>query len=97
MDNELYKQYLAACHAMQTGVATLMALDPAETSPKHLRVGVNCAMASVDALANLLIDAGLVTREEWAERLTAEINAKMESYREQIARRVPPGTKITLV
>src|SRR5207244_2000112 len=39
------KEHHRLSHAMQAGVALLMQRDPDETSPKHLRVGINVALA----------------------------------------------------
>lgn len=41
---ELRQEYASLCHAMQSGVAFKINIDPGETMPKHLRVGVNSAM-----------------------------------------------------
>lgn len=66
------QRYLAAAHAMQSGVAAKMQIDPAETTPKHLRVGVNSAMVEHNALAKLLIDKGVISE---AEYFTAQADA----------------------
>src|SRR5687767_13839287 len=47
-------KYLKLCHAMQTGVAFKMEKDNKDTTPKHLRVGINAAMVDHAALTNLL-------------------------------------------
>jgi hypothetical protein len=91
------KENQAAMRAMQTGVAALMRFEPAETQPKHLRVGVNNALAGVDALVALLIETGIITPDEFIRALTNELKIKTESYREQLVRHAPAGTKITLV
>ena len=48
-------RYVKAAHAMQSGVAVCMERGTAETTPKHLRVGVNSAMVNDAAIARLLI------------------------------------------
>lgn len=62
---EDHQRYLAAAHAMQSGVAARMEIDPKDTTPKHLRVGVNSAMAEHNALAKLLIDKGIIGEAEY--------------------------------
>jgi len=75
------RRYQAAVHAMQSGVAFLMNLDPAETQPKHLRVGVNSAMVDSSALAKLLIDKGVVSEEEYAQAIADGMEREVESYK----------------
>ena len=48
--------YFELCHAMQSGVASKMNYAPADTEPKHLRVGVTSALVSNGALVQLLIE-----------------------------------------
>jgi len=77
-------RYLAACHAMQTGVKYEMESDAlrgavnSATTPKHLRVGVNSAMVSHTALVQLLISKGLLTEEEYyhSQALAMEVEVK---------------------
>ncbi len=92
------ERYLAACHAMQTGVMTIMHKEPrgleiGETSPKHLRVGVNSAMCDHAALVRLLIAKGLFTEEEYSVEVTAEMEREVERYR----RRIDPEGRVNLV
>ena len=62
---EHQQRLIAAQHAMQSGVAAKMQIDPAETDPKHMRVGVNSALSGLGALAKLLIDKGVLTEDEY--------------------------------
>lgn len=61
------KRYHAAAHAMQSGVAAKMGIDPKDTQPKHLRVGVNSAMVEHNALATLLMAKGVITEAEYVK------------------------------
>jgi len=72
-------RYRAAMHKMQTGVALKMQHDPDETSQKHLRVGVNGAMADQGGLVTLLIEKGIFTVDEYEKVIAdfAEREAKM--------------------
>lgn len=87
--------YVEACHAMQTGVAHKMRLDPSETSPKHLRVGVNVAMSDHGALVELLIAKGVFTLEEITAVMTAKMNAEVDSYEQYLSEQLN-GAQITL-
>ncbi|GAB3884445.1 hypothetical protein [Terrabacter terrigena] len=80
------RRYLAAMHAMQSGVAMEMQ-DPTikATDPKHLRVGVNSAQVGQAALAQLLIARGIFTLDEYLEALAVEAEAEAERYRARLS------------
>jgi hypothetical protein len=88
------QRYRAAAHAMQTGVAYELELDPSPGTPKHLRVGVNSSMVEHSALTRLLITKGVIT---WAEYYGALADA-METERDLYAARLSAhfGRPITL-
>ena len=77
-------RYDAAARAMQSGVAAKMAFNPAETSPKHLRVGVNSAHGSDAALLDLLIEKGLITQEEFFEKLATWMEKEVDGYKKEV-------------
>ena len=81
------ERYAAAAHAMQTGVAFSMEANPSETSPKHLRVGVNSAMVEHAALAWLLIQKGIITEVEYRESLANFMEKERDSYTEAFKKR----------
>lgn len=83
------ERYLAAQHAMQTGVAMEMALPErqAPTEPKHLRVGINTAMVDHYALVTLLEKKGLFTHEEYLEALADAMEEEKKRYEESLSRR----------
>lgn len=84
MSDEDKQRYLAAAHGMQTGVAAMMYKDPAETQPKHLRVGVNSAMSNISALAELLIDKGVITHDEYIAAVADAMERERDAYEERI-------------
>lgn len=88
------RPYREALHAMQSGVAMEMNQDPGPTEPKHLRVGINSCLSDQSALANLLIQKGLITEEEYAEAITRAMNAEVERYEQRLFKRL--GAKVTL-
>jgi fructose/tagatose bisphosphate aldolase len=81
---EFVKRYHAAAHAMQSGVAMKINYDPSDTSPKHLRVGVNSAMVDNSALAWLLIRKGIISEEEYFEALASQMEQEKEMYEHEI-------------
>ena len=93
-DNERYR---AAVHAMQSGVAMKMNYEPGETTPKHLRVGVNSAHVSIAALVKLLIDKGIITLDEYTAANADQMEIEAESYRAWLQQRLGGnGTTVTL-
>jgi purine-nucleoside phosphorylase len=93
------ERYVAAMHAMQSGVAADMETDPNErsqgaTTPKHLRVGVNGALADQAALAKLLIAKGIITEAEYLEAVADAAEAEKARYEQLLSERF--GKPVTL-
>lgn len=84
------ERYHSACHAMQTGVAIKMARGSKDTEPKHLRVGINSAMVTDAAIAKLLIEKGIFTREEYVKAVADEMEEEVKRYEQEL------GPNITL-
>lgn len=78
------ERYLAAAHGMQTGVAYVMEKDPSETTPKHLRVGINCAMSDQGGLAALLIEKGIITLEEYKKAIADSMERERDNYQQLV-------------
>lgn len=78
-------RYLAAAHAVQSGVAMLMNFDMAETTPKHLRVGVNSALVSVSTLGELLTQKGVITRVEYHEAMADAMEEEARRYEQALS------------
>lgn len=74
-------------HAVQSGVAAKMEYDGAETSPKHLRVGVNSAMVEHAALVRLLMAKGVISEAEFYEALADAAEAEQQLYEEWLSER----------
>lgn len=87
-------RYMAAAHAMQSGVASKMVFDPAETTPKHLRVGVNSAMSDHSALVYLLVQKGVITEEEYSSAIADAMEREKGRYEETLSDQF--GTAVTL-
>ena len=93
---ELQERYNSLCHAMQSGVAFKMNYSDSETSPKHLRVGVNSSLISNGALVHLLVKKGVITELEYYEELVEMMEAEVKSYEAWIAKNSGGQTKVTL-
>lgn len=90
-----WERYQAAAHKMQSGVAAKLPLQPDETTPKHLRVGVNSAMVETSALAKLLLDKGVFTRSEYMEAVADGMEAEAGRYQEELEQLL--GAKVDLL
>lgn len=89
-------KYHDKCHAMQSGVAMKMNYDPDDTSPKHLRVGVNSALCDQAALVRLLVEKGIITQAEYEAAITDEMGREVERYEQWLTNHLGGKTKITL-
>jgi hypothetical protein len=88
------RRYLAAAHAVQSGVAMELNDDPVSGTPKHLRTGLNMAMIEHGALVRVLIAKGLFTEAEYFAELVAGVEDEQRQYEARLSAR--HGTKITL-
>lgn len=90
------ERYEAAIHAMQTGVEMKMNYESRETTPKHLRVGVNAAMSDQAGLAELLIAKGVFTEDEYTKAMADAAEREAALYEREINEHFGGGTRITL-
>ena len=91
---EQKRAYLALAHAIQTGVAHSLGHGSNEASPKHLRTGLNMVMVDVGALIALLVEAGVFTAAEFAEKQQELLEAEKAKYEEQLSEML--GSRVTL-
>jgi hypothetical protein len=89
-----HARYLKAVHAVQTGVAMLMHYNPKLTDLKHLRVGVASSLCAEAALATLLIEKGIITKEEHVKAQADAMEAEVAVYERELKECL--GTKVTL-
>jgi hypothetical protein len=98
--DDLQQRYAAAAHAVQSGIAMTMSLDGHVTtadgpaSPKHLRVGVDTSKAEQGALAQLLIDKGVFTQEEYFRAIVEGLEAEKIRHEALLSQRL--GATVTL-
>lgn len=98
--SSIQQRYLAAIHRAQsavkfiletdhrTGVSQLPLPDTSMASAKHLRVGIESALASNEAVARLLIEKGIFTQEELSEAVTVETEARADALVETARERI---------
>lgn len=77
-------RYLAASHAMQSGVLAEQQLGSTDGSPKHLRVGVNSGAVCLAALTGLLIAKGVITLDEYERANADEMEIEQKRYEERL-------------
>lgn len=86
------QRYVAAMHAVQSGVKADMETDPSQqsqgaTTPKHLRVGINGALADAGSLAALLIAKGVFTEAEYLEAVADGAEREQQRYEQLLTDR----------
>lgn len=91
---EKQSEYMALCHAMQSGVAMEMNIRTQPTEPKHLRVGINTSMSDHGALVKLLVDKGLITNLEYFASMCTLMRHEVALYEERLSQHY--GRKVTL-
>ena len=97
---DLFDEYLANMHAIQSGVKMQIELDRASggntagADPKHLRVGVNSSMVNDEAVARLLIAKGVFTEIEYYEAMVEASAKEKARYEAELSAQM--GSKVTL-
>jgi hypothetical protein len=103
-----HERYVTALHKIQTAVRLRLnresvaynghdccvPFDTSECSPKHLRTGVESAMASAEGLGRLLVDKGLVTRDELESALVDALEARADDRAKEIGAMFGPNVTI---
>jgi hypothetical protein len=91
-------EYTKLLHAMQSGVKSLMEVednkDTGETSPKHLRTGVNSALITSSALVKTLVDKGLITFEEFRDNEIELLQKDVKSYENKLSQHYGVDVKL---
>jgi hypothetical protein len=91
---EVKKDYRRNAHRMQAGVAYKMNYDSSETSPKHLRVGINSALSDQAALAELLIQKGIISQDEYVRAIAGQMKKEADNYELEIQSKLGPNVKL---
>lgn len=75
--------YEEAAHGVQSATAFEQSKHGSQSgSPKHLRTGINMAMADHAALVQLLMDRGIITNEEYLEALRLWANEELARHQD---------------
>lgn len=87
---KLRERYLAAAHAVQTGIGALMAHAERygnrlpRCEPKHLRAGIDLSKSDLGGLATLLIEKGVFTEAEYTAALTTAAETEATNYTNEV-------------
>ena len=87
-------RYDAAAHAVQTGIATLLGLDPKLASPKNLRTGLDCGKADMEGLVTLLIAKGVFTEAEYGAAMADAMEREKARWEADMSTKL--GRKVSL-
>jgi len=79
---DLGLSYEQALHGVQSATAYEQERGSESGSPKHLRVGINALMSDASAIASLLIEKGIITEEEYLERLRLAMNEELSRHQD---------------
>lgn len=85
---ESAKIYHAKCHAVQSGIATLIGCGDDLATPKHLRVGVDTTKAEFAALAILLVRKGVITEREYFGAIAEGAEAETKRLEGELTKRL---------
>lgn len=98
MNDAQMVRYTAAMHAVQSAIAieiSTLGDNGAGADSKHLRVGINSAMAEHSAIVGLLIEKGVFTADQYYEAVVKAAEREAENMRQHAIQRckLPPETR----
>lgn len=102
-DKANLQRYQAAVHGIQTGTAWRIGQDELEnkpidkraSGPKHLRTGIDSAMINDNALVELLVSKGVITRSEYFAQLAVTAEEAVTAYEAEATAHHGGRTKFT--
>jgi hypothetical protein len=80
MSAEDRTRYAQAMHGVQSAIAFEIGTGVMNADHKHLRVGIDSAHVSQGALAELLVEKGLITVDEYDAKLAHYAERELLSY-----------------
>lgn len=89
-----HERYLAAAHAVQSGVMHEMNYNEHFTTPKHLRTGIDLSKAEQGGLAELLIAKGIFTKEEYIKAMADAAEAEQKRYEDRLTELIGKPIKL---
>ena len=82
--DDLIARYLAAQHAMQTGVKLEKAQGGKATEDVHLRVGVNTALSDHAALVSVLVRCGAIREIDYFHAIAEFMEKGVRDYEKRL-------------
>lgn len=93
---EIHREHFNLIHAIQTGNLQLGdQVDPNVKQFKHVRTGVDVAMAGIDAIKEILTSKGIISENDFLEAWSRELKFKVEAMEKRISEHYG-GTNIKL-
>lgn len=89
-----YDRYVAAMRSLESWVAVKARMEPAETNPQQLRIGVNSSLLQHSALVQLLADKGLITEDEFLVAMANAAEQEVARYQQWIS--TATGVEVSL-
>ena len=83
-------EYKHHARRMQCGVEYTMR-DSKECEPKHLRVGVNTALADRGSLVRLLMKKGVISEDEYLEAIADGMKLEADAYENRVQQKFSPN------
>jgi hypothetical protein len=80
MSQKFTNRYYTLAHAVQSAIASCMAIGWTGAEPKHLRVGIDTMKSDQGALTKLLLDKGVITEDELESYLLEGLENEIKSY-----------------
>lgn len=90
-------KYEALVHAMQTGVAMdigTVGEKAAGADAKHLRVGINVALVEQGAIWSLLMEKGIITKQEMEDALIKAHESEVARFEKRLKGRMGAEVKL---
>lgn len=92
---EIHREHQALVHAIQTGNLYLGdQVDPNVKEFKHVRTGVDVAMAGIDAIKNILTSKGIISENDFLEAWNNELKFKVEGLEKRISKHYNANIKL---
>ncbi len=83
--DEFHTRNASLRHAIQTGVAYERERGVQAAEPKHLRTGLDCAMAEFSGLVLLLIAKGVITEAEYFDASIKALEEEKARYEARLS------------
>ncbi len=96
---QLQQEIFQTLHGIQTGIKFKYETEeknlPIDHKLKHIRVGVDNAIAHGEALSMLLVKKGVFTEEEFLEQYLDSLQFKLKQYKRELSEEL--GVNVNLI